>query len=271
MSDRRFLRMAGSVAHESLRGTRDGMRFVPGTWHRIGAPLADLCASAHGARDRQVLAGTRFCLLTTEGDAAFGFDADDGYCGWLPVDALVPDHPITHFVAVPGAHVYGAADIKAPEVAALSLGARVQVTGFAGAFAATPGGFVAARTLRGTGEFLDDPVAVARGFLGTPYLWGGNSRGGLDCSGLVQVARRACGRRCAPDSDLQCAMAGEDVAEGAEAPGDLIFWKGHVAMVTAPGRIIHANAFHMAVVEEPLAGALARISAPVLRRWRGEG
>jgi cell wall-associated NlpC family hydrolase len=152
--------------------------------------------------------------------------------------------------------------------------AQVQVTGQSGTFAETPQGFIHAAHLRPLGDRLDDQVAVARLFLGTPYLWGGNGPAGIDCSGLVQAARRACGLPCPADSDLQRAMPSRDVAPGDECPGDLICWKGHVALVSEPGAIIHANAHHMAVAEEPLPRAEARIAAkgdPVLRRLRPDG
>lgn len=272
MTDRRFWPVADGVAHACLQGQIDGVRFVPGSWRSVSAALVDLCATRGGARDRQLLAGTRFCLLT-EGDGwAFGFDGDEGYCGWLPASSLGLLDARTHFVASAGTHLYSQPDLKSPEVAALSTMARVQVLDTVDGWARTPAGFIPASHLEPMGEWLADPVAVARGFLGAPYLWGGNSRAGIDCSGLVQVARRACGLACPADSDLQRIMPGVDVPPGEEAPGDLIFWKGHVAMVSAPGRIVHANAHHMAVVEEPLSRAEARIAAkgdPVLRRWRG--
>ncbi len=271
MSDRRFHRATERVAHDSLRGTLVGVAFTPGQWARVVAPLADLRAAPEGARDRQLLHGTRFCVLERRGDHVFGFDEDDGYCGWLAAGVLGPDHPVTHLVCAPATHCYSRADIKSTDVAALSFGARVQVLTEEGTFARTPLGFIPGRHLRPLGDILADPVDVARLFLGTPYLWGGNSRAGIDCSGLVQAARRACALPCPPDSDLQAALPGKSLDSGQEEPGDLIFWKGHVALVSAPGRIIHANAWHMAVVEEPLAGAEARIAAtgaPVILRLR---
>ena len=268
MSDRRFRRAALGVAHDSLRGALQGHRFTPGTWHRLVAPLSDLCEAPGGARDRQLPLGARFCALTAQDGWTFGFAGEDGYCGWVPDTALGPDDPVTHWVAAPASHLYPAADLKTRERAALPMLAQVRVEGAEGAFARTPQGWVPQPHLRPLDAPLPDPVAVARSLLGAPYLWGGNSAAGIDCSGLVQAALRACGRACPADSDLQRALPGADVPPGAEAPGDLIFWRGHVAMVCAPGAIIHANAHHMAVAEEPLAQAEARIPNPVLRRLR---
>ncbi len=271
MTDRRFLRAAEGVAHDSLRGTLDGVRFTSGDWRQVAAPLADLWVTPGGARDRQLLPGARFCVLTTQGGWAFGYDGDDGYCGWVDAGLLADAVLLTHWVASAGTHLYPQPDIKVPERAALPMGARVCVTAFEGRFAATPDGFIPAAHLRALGDWRDDPVAVARDLLGTPYLWGGNTRAGIDCSGLVQAAFRACGRDCPPDGDLQSAMAGAEVMAGDEIAGDLVFWPGHVGIVAAPGRLIHANAHHMAVEEEDLAGAEARIAAKgqrVTRRLR---
>lgn len=269
--DRRLFRAANGVAHDSLRGAVEGVQFVSGEWCRVTVAVAELCAAPQGARDRQLLLGTRFCALTTKDGWTFGFDAYDGYCGWMVATSLGPDAPVSHVVASSGTHLYPAPNIKTFEVMALSQGACVQVTGTQDEFAQTPVGFIPSCHLRPIDTPLTDPVAVARGFLGTPYLWGGNTRAGIDCSGLVQVARRACGFLCPADSDQQMAMPGQDVAEADLRPGDLVFWSLHVAMISGPGRMIHANAHHMAVVEEDFAGAVARIAAkgyPVLRLLR---
>ena len=271
MTDRRLHRAANGVAHDSLRGSLDGVRFVQGDWHRIVTAVAELCASPNGARDRQLMLGARFCVLTRADDWVFGFNEDDGYCGWLLATELGADRAVTHAVASPGTHLYPAADMKMHEVMALSQGVQLQVTGQNGSFAQTPLGFVPANHLRPLDQPLTDRVAVARGFLGAPYLWGGNTRAGLDCSALIQIAWHACGLTCPADSDQQMGMLGQNIPEADLAPGDLIFWPGHVAMISASGRMIHANAHHMAVVEEDYAGAVARIAAKgelVVRRLR---
>ena len=269
--DRRLLPMANGIAHDSLRGQVAADAFAAGIWHRISTPLADLCSAPGGPRDRQLLFGARFSVLTRAGKHAFGFAEDDGYCGWIHAEALGNDHAVTHWVVALSSHLYPEPDIKTRDIAALPMLARLHVIDEARGMARTPQGFVPSQHLRRLDAPQPDPVAVARRFLGVPYLWGGNGPGGIDCSGLVQAARRACALPCPGDSDLQRAMPGADVPPGSEAPGDLIFWTGHVAMVSTAGRIIHANAHHMAVAEEPLAEAEARIAAagnPVLRRLR---
>jgi cell wall-associated NlpC family hydrolase len=273
-TDRRSLRCARGVAHDSLRGQVAADSFVAGTQLRVTAPLIDLCSAPGGPRDRQLPLGTGFTDLVRAEGWVFGFDDLDGYCGWVPELALGPDAPVTHRVCAPSSHLYPEPDIKSRERAALPCLARVRVTGTQGRFAETALGFVPVAHLCQLDQPLSDPVAVARGLLGVPYLWGGNSAAGIDCSGLVQVARRACGLSCPADSDQQAAMPGQDIAAGHEAPGDLVFWRGHVAMVSAPGLIVHANAHHMAVTEEPLSRAEARIAAggdPVQRRLRPFG
>ena len=133
--------------------------------------------------------------------------------------------------------------------------------------------FVPASHLRTMGNYFEKPESAARLFLRTPYLWAGNTGFGLDCSGLVQAALRACGVQCPADSHQQETMKGTKLEVDAPLQaGDLLFWKGHVSMATGPKSMIHANAHHMMVVEEPTDQAVARIAAtetgPVTSRLR---
>lgn len=278
MTDRRLTPANGRVAHVSLRGQVAADTFVEGELARVAAPLADLCAAPGGARDRQLLAGAAFLVLERRDGWAFGRAEADGYVGWLAEAALAGWVAPTHRMAAPATHLYPAPDLKARETARLSLGAHLTVTGATGAFLRTDtGAFVPAAHLRPLGAWEDDPVRVAESLIGTPYLWGGNSRDGIDCSGLVQAALFACGRPCPGDSDLQAAALGRPLPAGAALRrGDLAFWPGHVGWLADAGTLLHANAHHMAVAAEPLAGAVARIAeagggAPAFRRLEGPG
>jgi len=207
---------------------------------------------------------------------AFGWREKDGHVGYVEAALLGPDFTPTHWVAVRTTWALARPKVQSAQVADLHMTTPVTVTGRTGAWAeiAVPGGtaFVPAPHCRTLEEVESDPVAVAEAYLGTPYLWAGNTGFGIDCSGLVQVAFHACGRVCPPDSDLQPEMPGERLsADDVPERGDLIFWKGHVVTVHSPGAVIHSNGHHMITVIEPLEGAVARISAterPVTVRLR---
>ena len=262
MSDRRLTPANGRVAHESLRGIVPAARHVAGAWARVSAPLADLLREPAGARERQLPRGARFLVLDRDRGHAFGQAARDGYCGWVAEASLGPDIPATHWVAAPASHAYPEPRIAAPEICALPFGAELAVRAMGERFAETCAGFVPVAHLRAIGDWLPDPVAAARLMLGTPYLWGGNSRAGIDCSGLVQGAHLACGIPCPGDSDLQAAALGEALPLGTTpAHGDILFWRGHVGLVDGGATLLHATAHGMTTLCEPLAGAVERIAA----------
>ncbi|EPX79542.1 NLP/P60 family protein [Salipiger mucosus DSM 16094] len=257
------------MAGAELRGTVTAERFVEGEAACVAAPVVDLLEAPGGGRDRQLLLGAAVRVLERQDGWAFVQARADGYMGYLPEAALAPDAGApTHRVAVRLTHAYAAPDMKTRDLCALSYGSLLAVTGGRNGFAEVrlPGaeapGHVPARHLAPLDPPAEDPVTEAERLLGTPYLWGGNSALGIDCSGLVQVALHACGQACPGDSDLQEVALGEALPEGA-APrrGDLLFWKGHVAWVAGPDLLLHANAHHMAVALEPLEAAVARIDA----------
>lgn len=267
----------GRVAHNSLRGRIDAERFTDGEDARIALPLVDLAAEPGGPRVRQLLMGACFTVLERRDGLAFGQAAADGYVGWLDAGALSAwSGPPTHRVAAPASHLYEAPDIKSPERAALSLDARLRIVGQddTGRMLRTDTGlYVPAAHLRELSAPAEDPVAIAESLLGTPYLWGGNSRAGLDCSALVQLSCHVCGIPCPGDSDQQEAELGTPLpADSAMRRGDLLFWKGHVAWAMDDNRLIHANAHHMAVAIEPAETARRRIArdggGPITARKR---
>ena len=171
----------------------------------------------------------------------------------------------THKVTALRTFAFPGPSIKLPPVETLSIGAQVTVVRDDGAFAVTRDGWYLPRGhLGGLDTFENDFVAVAERFVGTPYLWGGKSSLGIDCSGLVQISLNAAGTGCPRDSDMQQDGIGRTLdATGMQKlqRGDLIFWKGHVAIVRDADTIVHANAHHMATVIENARDAIARIKA----------
>jgi cell wall-associated NlpC family hydrolase len=162
---------------------------------------------------------------------------------------------------VPATHAYLKADFKSPDQVSVSFGSKITVLDHVAGFAETQIGYIPIQHLKPIDDLASDPADIARLFLGTPYLWGGNSRWGIDCSGLVQAAFLACGIPCPGDSDQQLAMVGYAPPAGTPYQrNDLLFWKGHVALVLEPDLMIHANAHKMAVTLEPITAALERIA-----------
>jgi cell wall-associated NlpC family hydrolase len=215
----------------------------------------------------EALKGERVIVYETEEGWAHGRLETDGYVGYLPASALCPPGPApTHKVATLRTLVFPGPSIKLPPLEALPLGARLAVARIDGPFAITAsGGYLPARHLAPLDAMESDFVAVAERFLGAPYLWGGKTSLGLDCSGLVQVALAACGIASPRDSHVQENALGKPLASATDLSklrrGDLLFWNGHVAIVRDEVALIHANAFHMAVAIEPTVEAIERIRA----------
>lgn len=269
--DRRLTPATARVAHVSLRGRLEATSWTEGQSLRVAMPLVDLLRGPGGSRERQLALGEGFTVIDRDQGHAFGFAEKDGYCGWLPVDAVADGPKPTHWVASVGTHLYLEPRSASRELGQLPMGARVAVLGRVGKWAETAVGFVPASHLRLLGDWLDDPVTVAEGFLGTPYLWGGNSRAGLDCSGLAQMVHHACGISFPGDADLQQAVGREIAVGDGVRRGDLLFWNGHIALVVDETRLIHANGFTMSVAYEDIQACIARIAVaegPVTHRRR---
>lgn len=259
--DRRTTPFSGRIALNSLEGSVKAEAFTAGAAACITAPIADLRSKPQGSRDRQLIFGDLVLTIDQKGEWTFLQSQKDGYCGWVHTDHLGPATTPTHWVCAKLSHLYPEPRVQSEASQILPFGALLSVNETVSSFAKTPFGFVPVNHIKKVGHFLNTPIEVAIKFLGTPYLWGGNSALGIDCSGLVQAAYLACGIPCPADSDLQ-AQSGTRLDETAVLkPGDLLFWKGHVAIVCGPDLLIHANGHSMDVRTESITDCRQRILA----------
>lgn len=252
------------LAAKHLQGQAEARHFVEGVRHQVLDQIADVRREpAHeAALDTQAMPGEIVTVYeTSEEGWCWGQLESDGYVGYLSANALGPaGAKPTHRVSVPRTFGFPGADIKLPPMIALPMGATLEIVRETERFALNGYGwhFPLSHVVPLT-HAQPDIVATAERLLSAPYLWGGKSWLGVDCSGLVQLSLQAAGVPCPRDTYMQEAALGSAVPLDGLRRGDLIFWKGHVAIARDAGSIIHANGHHMMVAIEPVREALARI------------
>lgn len=265
--DRRVTPFRTDLADERLRGQLDAERFVSGAPKRVIAPYQSLQRhpSPDAPVDTQVIFGEKVEVFDERDGWAWVQLQADGYVGYLPISSLSdPGAEPTHRVSALRTFVYPGPSLKLPNQSLLTLNSEVTVTEIESEYARlSTGGYVIAAHLRAIDRHAADFVEVAERFLHTPYLWGGKTSVGIDCSGLAQTSLLAAGVSAPRDSDMQERDVGASVEIRPDLSGlqrgDLVFWKGHVAIMLDATRMIHATGHTMTVSIEPLAVAEERI------------
>jgi len=270
------------LAAASLQDRVRAPRYVEGEVRQIAAPAAPIRVAPRfdAPLATEALSGELLTAYEFREGWAWVQLHGDGYVGYTPVDCLsgmVEEN--THRVSARLTYLYPAPDIKRPPVTKLSFSCTVFPIGkVEGRFVElSRGGFIFADHLVGIRERARDFVRVAERFVGVPYLWGGKTSLGIDCSGLVQIALHAAGIPCLRDTDMQMASAGEPIDPGnleAIQRGDLLFWNGHVAIAQSADWMVHASGHHMEVVVEPVRRAIERTAeshGPLLAILRPAG
>jgi cell wall-associated NlpC family hydrolase len=271
------------LAAAHLKGQIHVPKYSDGEKHQVIAGSAQLRKAPRfdAPLETEFLFGEAVTVYEVNEGWAWAQSDEDAYVGYVSDEALSKTiTQATHRVRALRTHIYPVPDIKAPPLESLSVNARLCVDSIDGRFAKLKDGrFAIATHLVPFDDFASDFVSVAQEFLGTPYLWGGRTSIGLDCSSLIQLSLQASGFECPRDSDMQETVLGEELSDPQDQSvferGDLLFWKGHVGVMLDETRLLHANAHHMAVTIEPVAGAIARIEASEgqvtsVRRGAGE-
>ena len=256
------------LADARLRGKVDAPAFAEPRPAQVTVSVADIRREPRpdSSGDTQALYGETVDIFEEAEGWCWVQARADGYVGYMAGAALTARHnEPTHIIIAPRTFLYPGPDMKLPAEMALSIGARISVAGEAETRGAryltlANGGAIIAAHAAPIATKFSDPVAIAERLLETPYLWGGRSGFGIDCSGLAQLAYAICGINVQRDTDMQKDSAGRAFAEGSPLQrGDLVFWSGHVALMADEKTIIHASGHAMAVVKEDFAEAAARI------------
>lgn len=254
--DPRLTPARADIAAAHLKGNVQAAAFVEPRRAQVARPVVGLFAGPAGphGQQTQLLFGETFNIYEERDGWVWGQSEHDGYVGYARADAFAALQPVTHRVVALATPVFMAPDVKQGAREILPMNAKLAVADAGGRFARLDdGGYVFAKHLGPPDAAAADWVSVAEAFAGVPYVWGGKSWAGIDCSGLVQTALEAGGIRAPRDTDMMEAGLGDAVAtDAALRRGDLIFWKGHIAVMLDAERLIHANGFHMQVSVEPL-------------------
>jgi cell wall-associated NlpC family hydrolase len=254
------------LAADFLRGAIERPNYAKGVTKCVTAGSAPLHAGPDAASGRatELLMGEGFNVYEEKDGWAWGQAMMDDYVGYVPAGALgVTEEPVTHKIGVLRTFTYTEPDLKSQMLGALSLGSLVSAGNIHDKFTQIEGGaWVFTDHLKTVADLEGDYLTTAIRFIGVPYLWGGRTSLGIDCSGLVQIALQAAGVSAPRDTDMQSLSLGRDIEPDPAIMerGDLVFFPGHVGIMVDQGTLIHANAWDMMVSPHPLRFVVAEIA-----------
>lgn len=265
--DRRLNIFRNDLADENLKGKVQANRFVSGAEARITLPVVGLRPrpDEKSGIDTELLLGETVRVFDRADGWAWVQAESDSYAGYVPEAAISEVEAATHIVTAPRTFLYPIAELRKPPVAALSMGSRLtfvgeeETRGTRYLMTAKGEGVIAVHCIPVEQIVSEDYVAVALRFLETPYLWGGRSGFGIDCSGLVQLSMAMTGKSALRDTDMQVKSLGTEITRDELRRGDLVFWKGHVGIMEDETTLLHANGHTMNVSRENLEEAIKRI------------
>ncbi|CAF25694.1 NlpC/P60 family protein [Bartonella quintana] len=267
--DPRLYAFGNDVADQCLTTEIAAQHFVQGEKKRVHTAVAGLFKENNKKSERQTecLLGEELLIFEQGEIMSWGQSLKDGYVGYIDTTVLCASTiKQTHIVSVPRTFQYLQADLRGPMEYPLSMGSKVSVVDETEVrdtmySILESGKAIITRHLSPIGRVYEDYVTVAETFISTPYLWGGVSGFGIDCSGLVQLSMMMTGKMVLRDTGMQQKTIGRALTDSDKLQrGDLIFWEGHVAIMIDHENIIHANGYSMNVMIEPLEEAITRIA-----------
>ena len=256
------------LADTALKARVRAERYAPIKSKVVSTGIVDVKKTPNNSAPllTQAFFGEEVSMLDEANGWAFCQLNSDGYVGFLKSEHL-STHGLqpSHSVAVPLSHVYPKPDVRAPIGMAIPFGAQVTISEGVEEkrFSEVRGlGWIYKRHLKPLGSLNADYLQTAAMFLHAPYVWGGKTALGLDCSALVQLALNYAGKDCPRDTDQQLEMLGRSVGANISAceKGDLVFFPGHVGFMLDKMRLLHANATYMRVTLDKLESVVSRLS-----------
>ena len=260
--DTRITPIRRDLASTAYKAIVKRKKYVTAKLATVKSAFTPLYSNKGSKLSTQLLYGEECDVFETKNGWSWIQSRRDNYVGYTPTINLTrkiykPNSKVISLRTV----IYTKPDIKSVTKGYLSFNSLVEVIKIKGKYSLIKNlGWCPSLDLVKIKSSKFNHIDLSKQYLDTPYLWGGRDSMGIDCSGLVQNLHQINNRPFPRDTDMQEMFVTNEVKyEKDLKAGDLVFWKGHVAMMIDNSNIIHANAFHMKTAIEPLSTAKKRI------------